>query len=69
MEQSLADLVLRRVITPEAAFSRSSRPDQLRGLLERAGMTNLAGLSTSPNGRPGGTQTPTGSGLRLASEV
>ena len=31
MEQSLADLVRHRVITPEMAFSRSSRPEQLRG--------------------------------------
>ena len=31
MEQSLADLALRRVITAEVAFSRSTRPDQLRG--------------------------------------
>ena len=29
MEQSLADLVQRRVITAEIAFARSSRPDQL----------------------------------------
>src|SRR3989440_10955128 len=38
MEQSLADLVLRHVITPELAFARSSRPDQLAGILERAGV-------------------------------
>ena len=37
MEQSLAQLVLRRVITKDAALSCSSRPDQLDGLLERAG--------------------------------
>src|ERR671936_86438 len=37
MEQSLADLVTRNVITPAVAYSRSSRPDQLHGLLERAG--------------------------------
>jgi twitching motility protein PilT len=37
MEQSLAQLVLRRVITKDAALSCSSRPDQLEGLLERAG--------------------------------
>jgi twitching motility protein PilT len=37
MEQSLADLVLKRVITPEAAFSRTSRPDQLLGLLTSGG--------------------------------
>ena len=68
MEQSLADLVLRRVITPETAFSRSSRPDQLRGLLERSGMTNLPAAGASDGGfsKP---KTPTESGLRLASEV
>ena len=37
MEQSLAELTLRGVITKEAALSRSSRADQLEGLLERAG--------------------------------
>src|ERR687886_777260 len=37
MEQHLSELVLRRVITKEAALSRSSRPQQLEGLLERAG--------------------------------
>ena len=37
MEQSLAQLVLRRVITREVALDASSRVDQLEGLLERAG--------------------------------
>jgi twitching motility protein PilT len=37
MEQSLANLVLRRVITIETALACTSRPDQLKGLLERAG--------------------------------
>ena len=37
MEQSLANLVLRRVITREAALAVSSRVEQLDGLLERAG--------------------------------
>ena len=37
MEQSLANLVLRRVITLEVARGCSSRPDQLEGLLERNG--------------------------------
>ncbi len=41
MEQSLADLVLRRVITADVAFARSSRPDQLLGLLERSGWTDI----------------------------
>ena len=37
MEQSLAELAIRRTITKELALSRSSRPEQLLGLLERAG--------------------------------
>ena len=68
MEQSLADLVLRHVITPEVAFARSSRPDQLRGLLERAGMTNFTAPAAG-NGSSAGDQTPAQSGLRLAEEV
>jgi twitching motility protein PilT len=39
MEQSLADLVQRRVVKLEDALSRSSRPAQLIGLLERAGVS------------------------------
>jgi twitching motility protein PilT len=35
MEQALADLVLRKVITRDAALSRSSRGEQLLGLLDR----------------------------------
>jgi twitching motility protein PilT len=38
MEQALADLVLRGVVTRELALSRSSRAEQLDGLLARAGM-------------------------------
>ena len=37
MEQSLAQLVLRRVITREVALEATNRSDQLEGLLERAG--------------------------------
>src|SRR5713101_5106601 len=37
LEQSLAELTLRQVITVETARGASSRPDQLEGLLERAG--------------------------------
>ena len=37
MEQALADLVLRQVVNVDDALSRSSRPDQLTGLLERQG--------------------------------
>jgi twitching motility protein PilT len=57
MEQSLADLTLRRVITAELAFSRSSRPEQLRGLLERAGFSDFELPPTTSHG------------LRLAAEV
>jgi twitching motility protein PilT len=53
MEQALADLVLRSVITREVAFSRTSRADQLEGLLER-GVT----LSAARGGK--------NTGLRLA---
>jgi twitching motility protein PilT len=55
MEQALADLTIRRVITPEVAFSRTSKPDQLRGILERAGFGNLLEAASA--------------GLRLAGEV
>src|SRR5207244_6273186 len=38
MEQALADLVTRGTVTLDAALSRSSRPDMLPGLRERAGL-------------------------------
>ena len=52
LEQALADLVGRGLITQDAALSRSSRPEQLFGLLQRAGgvqpaapgATHLGGL-------------------------
>jgi twitching motility protein PilT len=50
MEQSLADLALRRVITSDIAFSRSTRPEQLGGLLERAGYTDFTPFNPSSNG-------------------
>ena len=37
MEQALADLATRRVVSLDEALSRSSRPDQLIGILDRAG--------------------------------
>jgi twitching motility protein PilT len=54
MEQALADLVLRKVITREVALTRSSRPEQLDGLLERG-----VSLSGTRQGAPT-------TGLRLA---
>ena len=35
------DLTIRRLITAQVAFSRCSRPEQLRGLLERSGFTDF----------------------------
>ncbi len=46
MEQSLSDLVLRRIVTRDEALTRSSRPDQLASILERAGFA----AGTSANG-------------------
>jgi twitching motility protein PilT len=37
LEQALADLTMRRVITKDVAMGATSRPDQFEGLLERAG--------------------------------
>jgi twitching motility protein PilT len=43
LEQALVDLVQRGIVAREAALQRSSRPDQLLGLLERSGApTTLA---------------------------
>jgi len=53
MEQSLADLILRGVITREAAFTRTTKPEGLEALLER-GVTLNASLQMA------------GAGLRLA---
>src|SRR4029077_6658180 len=37
MEQALADLTMRRVVDLDVALTRSSRPDELMGILDRAG--------------------------------
>jgi len=50
MEQSLADLVLRRVITREVAVNRSSRADQLEGLVERGVTLTAARAGARDNG-------------------
>ena len=47
MEQALADLVLRGVVTSTRRSSRSSRPEQLLGILERAGF-DVAGARRRP---------------------
>src|SRR5262245_4707947 len=38
LEQALVDLVTRGIVTQDVAMARSSRPDQLLGLLQRNGM-------------------------------
>jgi twitching motility protein PilT len=52
MEQALADLVLRHVVTLDEALARTTRSEQLLGILERAGMpvpasTNGSGLKVA----------------------
>jgi twitching motility protein PilT len=68
MEQSLADLVLKGTITSEVAVSRSSRPDQLLGLLERSGWVEGASGSGSA-ASPFSDNSAAAGGLRLAGEV
>jgi len=58
MEQSLADLVSKHLITVEQAVSRSTRPEQLLGQLERSGIQT----GQTPAGYDGAP----GSGLRVA---
>src|SRR3977135_2163316 len=52
MEQALADLVLRQVVNVDDALSRSSRPDQLTGLLERQGYDVNGALESIEAHRP-----------------
>jgi twitching motility protein PilT len=64
MEQALSELTLRRVITLETALSRTSRPDQLLGLLERGGFdTSTAYAEPEVEDAP---LQPLGGGLRVA---
>jgi twitching motility protein PilT len=42
LEQSLADLTMRRVITKDVAMGATSRPEQFEGLLERIGFESSA---------------------------
>jgi twitching motility protein PilT len=65
MEQSLSELTLRQVITLEDALSRSSRPDQLLGLLERAGFDTSSAYA-EPEPTHDLSLQPLGGGLRIA---
>jgi twitching motility protein PilT len=62
MEQSLADLIQRGVVTFEAGLTRSSRPAQLIGLLERAGFP----VERPPDLNEPTPEQPLAAGLRVA---
>jgi len=55
MEQALADLVLRQVVSYEEALARTTRVEQLIGILERAGV--VVGASGMPIAAPAVTNT------------
>jgi len=61
MEQSLADLIVRRVVDLELGISRSSRPAQLIGLLERSGFEVDLPADDQP-----AAEVPLGAALRVA---
>src|SRR5713226_1712141 len=52
MEQALADLTSRRVVNVDDALSRSSRPEQLAGILERSGFDVAGALAALDTPRP-----------------
>jgi twitching motility protein PilT len=64
MEQSLGDLIMRRVVDFEVGLSRSSRPSQLIGLLERSGFP--VELPPDLSAQPKAEAAPLGAGLRVA---
>jgi twitching motility protein PilT len=59
LEQSLADLVVRRVVSVDEAVARSSRRDELNGLLQRAGVSTVPSLNPTAG-------EPRAAGLRVA---
>ncbi|HEY8409261.1 MAG TPA: type IV pilus twitching motility protein PilT [Gaiellaceae bacterium] len=63
MEQALADLTVRRVVNLEDALARSSRPEQLLGILERQGY-DVNGAMAALQAQQ--MQQPVGAGLRVA---
>src|SRR5215204_2311179 len=50
LEQAFVYLVSRGIITQETAMARSSRPDQLLGLLQRRGLATVQGPQEAPQG-------------------
>jgi twitching motility protein PilT len=65
MEQALADLAIRRVVDLDQALSRSSRPDQLIGILERSGFDVKSALAQNGADAAHAAQPPTPA-LRMA---
>ena len=69
MEQSLAELILRGIVTKEQGLTRSSRPEQLAGLLERAGFEDPNASTAAENGHAVASQPePVFGGLRVAGD-
>ena len=64
MEQSLGDLIQRRIVDFEDGLSRSSRPSQLIGLLERSGFP--VEVPADLNAQPKVEEAPLGAALRVA---
>ena len=64
MEQALADLTMRRVVNLDDALTRSSRPEQLLGILERGGF-DTTGAMAALQAQQAMPQ-PVGAGLRVA---
>jgi twitching motility protein PilT len=63
MEQSLGDLIMRRIVDFEVGITRSSRPGQLIGLLERSGFH----VELPPDlSEPEAKESTLGAGLRVA---
>jgi twitching motility protein PilT len=65
MEQALADLAMRRVVSVSDAISRSSRPDQLVGILERSGF-DVAGAVAQAEAHSAAHAQPAAPALRMA---
>jgi twitching motility protein PilT len=67
MEQSLAELVIRGIVSMDIAVTRSSRPEQLQGLLERAGYVDPNAPAADENGHsPTAPAEPVFGGLRVS---
>ena len=64
MEQALSELILRRVVDMHLAVSRSSYPQQLLGLLERAGFSSPDGANGADGN--GAAPAPLAGALRVA---